>query len=90
MGIFNMFIVIPQIIAALGGINLISGLLGEKAQMVGKVAGAGMAAHEKGKKAEAAKAKGAKAEAFQKKQEAYYDKQLAKGKPKEKEVQVHR
>ncbi len=31
MGIFNMFIVIPQIIAALGGINFISGLLGEKA-----------------------------------------------------------
>ncbi|MGK0253538.1 MAG: maltose/moltooligosaccharide transporter [Mariniflexile sp.] len=30
MGIFNMFIVIPQIIAALGGINFISGLLGEK------------------------------------------------------------
>ena len=31
MGVFNMFIVIPQIIAALGGINFISGLLGEKA-----------------------------------------------------------
>ena len=31
MGIFNMFIVIPQIIAALGGINFISGLLGEEA-----------------------------------------------------------
>lgn len=31
MGIFNMFIVIPQIIAALGGINFISGLLGEGA-----------------------------------------------------------
>ncbi|PCH73564.1 MAG: MFS transporter [Flavobacteriaceae bacterium] len=31
MGIFNMFIVIPQIIAALGGINYISGLLGEEA-----------------------------------------------------------
>ena len=31
MGIFNMFIVIPQIIAALGGINFVSGLLGEKA-----------------------------------------------------------
>ncbi len=31
MGIFNMFIVIPQIIAALGGINFITGLLGEKA-----------------------------------------------------------
>ena len=30
MGIFNMFIVIPQIIAALGGINYISGLLGEE------------------------------------------------------------
>lgn len=29
MGIFNMFIVIPQIIAALGGINYISGLLGK-------------------------------------------------------------
>jgi len=31
MGIFNMFIVIPQIIAAVGGINYISGLLGEEA-----------------------------------------------------------
>ena len=31
MGIFNMFIVIPQIIAALGGINFLSGLLGNKA-----------------------------------------------------------
>ncbi|OIQ37937.1 MAG: MFS transporter [Bacteroidetes bacterium MedPE-SWsnd-G1] len=29
MGIFNMFIVIPQIIAALGGINFVSGLLGD-------------------------------------------------------------
>ncbi len=31
MGIFNMFIVIPQIIAAVGGINFISSLLGEEA-----------------------------------------------------------
>ncbi len=31
MGIFNMFIVIPQIIAAIGGINFVSGLIGEKA-----------------------------------------------------------
>jgi maltose/moltooligosaccharide transporter len=31
MGIFNMFIVIPQIIAALGGINFITGLFGEGA-----------------------------------------------------------
>ena len=31
MGIFNMFIVIPQIIAAIGGINIISKLLGEDA-----------------------------------------------------------
>jgi len=30
MGIFNMFIVIPQIIAALGGINFVSGLFGEE------------------------------------------------------------
>tara|TARA_B110000503_G_C7120386_1_gene402221 strand:- start:426 stop:1796 length:1371 start_codon:yes stop_codon:yes gene_type:complete len=30
MGIFNMFIVIPQIIAALGGINFVSSLLGEE------------------------------------------------------------
>ncbi|MDX1326899.1 MAG: MFS transporter [Arenibacter sp.] len=30
MGIFNMFIVLPQIIAALGGINIISKLLGEE------------------------------------------------------------
>jgi len=29
MGIFNMFIVIPQIIAALGGINFVTSLLGE-------------------------------------------------------------
>ncbi|WP_066221776.1 MFS transporter [Formosa haliotis] len=29
MGIFNMFIVIPQIIAAIGGINFVSNLLGE-------------------------------------------------------------
>jgi maltose/moltooligosaccharide transporter len=28
MGIFNMFIVIPQIIAAIGGISFISGLIG--------------------------------------------------------------
>jgi maltose/moltooligosaccharide transporter len=31
MGIFNMFIVIPQIIAALEGINFVSGLLGDEA-----------------------------------------------------------
>jgi len=30
MGIFNMFIVIPQIIAALGAINFLSGLIGEE------------------------------------------------------------
>lgn len=30
MGIFNMFIVIPQIIAALGGVNFVSGLLGDE------------------------------------------------------------
>lgn len=30
MGIFNMFIVIPQIIAALGGINLVANLLGKE------------------------------------------------------------
>jgi maltose/moltooligosaccharide transporter len=29
MGLFNMFIVIPQIIASIGGINLLSGLLGD-------------------------------------------------------------
>ncbi|EDP71278.1 hypothetical transport protein [Flavobacteriales bacterium ALC-1] len=39
MGIFNMFIVIPQIIAALGGINLVAGLLGEKAINAMTVAG---------------------------------------------------
>ncbi|TXE09723.1 SLC45 family MFS transporter [Seonamhaeicola algicola] len=39
MGIFNMFIVIPQIIAALGGINFISGLLGEEAINAMLVAG---------------------------------------------------
>lgn len=31
MGIFNMFIVLPQIIAALGGVNFFSNLLGEEA-----------------------------------------------------------
>ncbi len=31
MGLFNMFIVIPQIIAALGGVNLISELIGNQA-----------------------------------------------------------
>jgi maltose/moltooligosaccharide transporter len=30
MGIFNMFIVIPQIIAAIGGINLLTSLIGDK------------------------------------------------------------
>lgn len=39
MGIFNMFIVIPQIIAALGGINFVSSLLGEKAINAMTVAG---------------------------------------------------
>ncbi|MFK7773041.1 MAG: MFS transporter [Saprospiraceae bacterium] len=39
MGIFNMFIVIPQIIAALGGINFVSGLLGEEAIHAMTVAG---------------------------------------------------
>ncbi|MFC0603079.1 MFS transporter [Winogradskyella pulchriflava] len=39
MGIFNMFIVIPQIIAALGGINFISGLLGEEAIHAMTIAG---------------------------------------------------
>jgi len=39
MGIFNMFIVIPQIIAALGGINYISSLLGDEAINAMTVAG---------------------------------------------------
>jgi maltose/moltooligosaccharide transporter len=39
MGIFNMFIVIPQIIAALGGINYISSLFGEEAIHAMTVAG---------------------------------------------------
>ncbi|OBX26756.1 maltose/moltooligosaccharide transporter [Gelidibacter algens] len=39
MGIFNMFIVIPQIIAALGGINFVSGLLGDEAINAMTVAG---------------------------------------------------
>ena len=30
MGIFNMFIVIPQIIAAIGGINILSNLFGQQ------------------------------------------------------------
>ena len=29
MGLFNMFIVIPQIVAAVGGINLLSSLFGQ-------------------------------------------------------------
>jgi maltose/moltooligosaccharide transporter len=29
MGIFNMFIVIPQIVAAMGGVNFLYGLMGE-------------------------------------------------------------
>ncbi|MFK7756701.1 MAG: MFS transporter [Flavobacteriales bacterium] len=39
MGIFNMFIVLPQIIAALGGINFLSGLLGEESINAMLVAG---------------------------------------------------
>ncbi|OIQ23201.1 MFS transporter [Lacinutrix sp. MedPE-SW] len=39
MGIFNMFIVIPQIIAALGGINFVSNLLGDEAINAMTVAG---------------------------------------------------
>ena len=39
MGIFNMFIVIPQIIASVGGINFISGLLGEEAINAMTIAG---------------------------------------------------
>jgi maltose/moltooligosaccharide transporter len=39
MGIFNMFIVIPQIIAALGGINFVSSLIGEEAINAMTVAG---------------------------------------------------
>ena len=39
MGIFNMFIVIPQIIAALGGINYLSNLLGPEAINAMLVAG---------------------------------------------------
>jgi len=42
MGIFNMFIVIPQIIAALGGINYVSGLLGNEAINAMTVAGASL------------------------------------------------
>ena len=39
MGIFNMFIVIPQIIAALGGVNFVSGILGKQAINAMTVAG---------------------------------------------------
>ncbi|GGI55834.1 MFS transporter [Winogradskyella haliclonae] len=39
MGLFNMFIVIPQIIAAVGGVNFISGLLGDEAINAMTVAG---------------------------------------------------
>lgn len=42
MGIFNMFIVIPQIIAALGGINYVAGLLGKEAINAMTVAGASL------------------------------------------------
>src|SRR5690606_580755 len=31
MGLFNMFIVLPQIVGALGGINFLSGLMGQQA-----------------------------------------------------------
>lgn len=39
MGIFNMFIVIPQIIAAIGGVNFVSGLLGHEAINAMTIAG---------------------------------------------------
>ena len=39
MGVFNMFIVIPQIVAALNGVNLAAGLLGEQAIFALVVAG---------------------------------------------------
>ena len=39
MGIFNMFIVIPQIVAALGGVNFISNLIGNEAIHAMTVAG---------------------------------------------------
>ncbi|MDT7831574.1 MFS transporter [Flavobacteriaceae bacterium S356] len=42
MGIFNMFIVIPQIIAAVGGINYVSSLLGEKTINAMLVAGSSL------------------------------------------------
>ncbi len=42
MGIFNMFIVIPQIIAATGGVNFISGLLGDASIYAMIVAGASL------------------------------------------------
>ncbi|CAL2101101.1 Predicted maltose transporter MalT [Tenacibaculum sp. 190130A14a] len=39
MGIFNMFIVIPQIVAALGGVNFVSNLIGSEAINAMTVAG---------------------------------------------------
>jgi len=42
MGIFNMFIVIPQIIAAIGGINFVSSLLGEQTINAMLVAGSSL------------------------------------------------
>ncbi len=39
MGIFNMFIVLPQIVAALGGVNFVSNLLGSEAINAMTVAG---------------------------------------------------
>ena len=39
MGIFNMFIVIPQIIAAIGGINFVASLLGEESINAMTIAG---------------------------------------------------
>ncbi|NMH86781.1 MFS transporter [Flavivirga algicola] len=42
MGIFNMFIVIPQIIAAIGGINFIAGLFGDETINAMVVAGSSL------------------------------------------------
>jgi maltose/moltooligosaccharide transporter len=39
MGLFNMFIVIPQIVAAIGGVNFFSSLLGEQAINAMTIAG---------------------------------------------------
>ena len=71
-------------VAKYGSMVAKTGILGKGAQRAGTVVGAGVEAKEGAEKAEKAKAKKAADKAFRKKQEAYYDKELAKGKPEAK------